>query len=161
VKRCAAVGVGVGVVAMICAATAKAEPAVPQSDSACSARVADAFTQSVDHQTVLRCQDGPAGYRWRSVEDPYLSSDRWLTYGPALTLDGEARRNRELDAGDWTGYPLDIGDRCTANQVAVAASGGAATPVMSTGKPDRPLTLRLLPQLLSVELGGYCLWQKG
>jgi hypothetical protein len=149
--------VAVGVAALLAAPPAIADPVVPQPDSPCSPDVVDAFTQSVDHSVVLTC-DSALGYRWRAVDDPYPHSDRWLSYGPALTLDGDGQRSREVDSGDWTGDPQGVNERCTATQHAISPAGGAAPPQATAGEPGQPLRLRLDPLLLSVELGGYCLW---
>ena len=59
---------------------------------------------------------------------PYPNSDRWLTYGPTLTLHGEGQRNREIDSGDWIGSPQDPDGRCTAEQVAIATPGAWVRP---------------------------------
>jgi hypothetical protein len=154
--------VAVGVAALLTAPLAVAEPIAPQPDSACSSDVAGALTQSADRSTVLRC-DGAStsGYRWHTDDDPYPHSDRWLSYGPAITLDGDGQRSREVDSGDWTGYPQSADVGCTATQHAIAAAGGAAPPDSTRGEPGQPLRVRLAPLLLSVEFGGYCLWQRG
>ena len=77
-----------------------------------------------------------------------------------LTLHGEGQRNREIDSGDWIGFPQEPGSRCNAEQVAIAATGGLSPPQVSTGAPGQPLRLRLQPLLFTVELNGNCLWQK-
>jgi hypothetical protein len=150
------IAVGLALVGVLSApAVVHAEPLVPQPDTACSTDLAGALTQLQDLTTLLVC-DG----RWRLSDDPYPNSGRWLTYGPTLTLHGEAQRNREIDSGDWTGYPQDPDGRCTAEQVALA-SEGPGPPQGSTGEPGQPLRLRLQPLLFTVELSGFCLWQKG
>src|SRR5690349_18551761 len=131
--------VSIGIIGLLWAPAAHAEPAVPQADTACPAALGGALTQSADATTLLECAGGPtAAYRWRIYDDPYPHSDRWLTVGPALTLDGEAQRSREVDSGDWTGYPQGPQDRCTARQVAVAAAGGAGPPEVASGEPGAP-----------------------
>jgi hypothetical protein len=136
---------------------AHAEPAVPQLDSYCSAGLTGALTQLPDLTTLLQCD----GQRWRAFDDPYPHSDRWLTYTPALTLHGEGQRNREIDSGDWTAYPQQPGARCTAEQVVIVDTGGIGPPQPSTGEVGQPLRLRLQPLLFTIQMRGYCLWQKG
>ena len=142
-------------------AVASAEPAVPQQDSQCSENLAGALTQLPDLRTLLECRSQPGlGYRWQLFDSPYPNSDRWLTYGPTLTLHGEGQRNREINSGDWIGYPQDGGTQCVAGQVAVVSAGELGPPQVSTGKPGQPLQFQVLPLLFTVELSGYCLWQK-
>ncbi len=154
--RCIAVCLAV-VGLLVCAGTAQADPVVPQRDTACSADLAGALTQLPDMSTLLEC----AGGSWRPFADPYPNSGRWFTYGPTLTLHGEGQPNREIDSGDWTGYPQDPDGRCTAEQAAIAPAGGLTQPQRSVGEPGQALRLRLQPLLFTVELTGNCLWQKG
>src|SRR5262245_16851006 len=71
-------------------AVASAEPAVPQAGAPCSEVVAGALTQLPDFMTVLQCRKQRFGeFRWQTFDSPYPNSDRWLTYGPQLTLHGE------------------------------------------------------------------------
>jgi hypothetical protein len=152
------IAVGVAVLGVLAgSATAHADPVTPGLDTACAPNTAGAFTRLPDDVTVVECSGG----RWRAVEDPYPHSDRWLTYGPTLTLHGEGQRNREIDSGDWTGYPLQPGGQCTVQQMSIAEAGGTTPPEVSTGEPDQPLRLQLRPLLFTVVLGGSCLWQQG
>ncbi len=153
----------VAVTAMVVAATAtlrstiaSAEPVVPQPDTPCAAEMAGALTKLPDYKTVLECRDN----EWQIFDSPFPNSDRWLSYGPELTLSGEGVRNREIDSGDWIAHPQDSGSRCKAEQVAVIAAGTLGPPQVSTGEPGQPVKLRLLPLLFNLELSGNCLWQK-
>ena len=158
-----AIAVGVASITVIATSPiARAEPVAPQPDTPCPDAVAGALTQLPDLTTLLQCRAEPGvGNRWQILDDPYPHSDRWLTYGPTLTLHGEGQRNRELDSGDWVGDPQDPGARCTAQQQAIADAGGLTPPQLANGEPGRPLTLRLQPLLFTIELAGYCLWEKG
>lgn len=141
-------------------AVAHAEPVVPQPETPCPANLAGALTQLPDLMTFLECRGEPGlGHRWRVFDDPYPHRDRWFTYGPVLTLHGEGQRNREIDSGDWIAAPQDPGSRCNAAQVAIVSTGLSA-PQVSTGQPGQPLELSLQPLLFTIELSGYCLWQK-
>src|SRR5690349_10879362 len=84
-----------------------AEPIAPQQDTPCSVDLSGALTQLPDQKTVLQCQSRQGEFRWQGSSTPYPKSDRWLTYGPALTLHGEGQPNREVDSGDWNAYPQD------------------------------------------------------
>jgi hypothetical protein len=123
--------------------------------------VAGAMTQLPDLMTFLECRNLRDGeYRWQSPYSPYPKSDRWLTYGPQLTLHGEGQPNREIDSGDWVAYPQAADSRCEAAQLDNTAAGERTPPQVSAGEPGEPLTLRVLPMLFTVELQGHCLWQK-
>jgi hypothetical protein len=83
------------IAAVVCVPVAHAQSVAPQADSPCATRLTGALTQLPDLSTLVECD----GQRWRTFDDPYPHSDRWFTYGPALTLHGEGQRNREIDSG--------------------------------------------------------------
>src|ERR1700752_4472075 len=153
--------VGVTTIGLPCApAIAHAEPVVPQPNTQCSQYLDGTLTQLPDLKTLLECRSRPgAGYRWQTFDSPDPNSDRWLTYGPVLTLHGEGQRNREINSGDWTGYPQDAASRCGAKQLVVVSAGKLGAPQVSTGEPGQPLKFRALPLLFTIELSGHCLWQ--
>ena len=153
------VGAAVVGIAVVAAPVAGAVP-VPQPGASCSQAVADAMTQLPDLMTFLQCRQQDGESRWQSPDSPYPKSDRWLTYGPALTLHGEGQRNREIDSGQWTGYPQADDSRCEAAQLDNTAAGERTPPQIAVGQGGQPLTLQLLPMLFTVELRGYCLWRK-
>ena len=160
-----ALGVAVLVVtaagSLVVAPVVRAQPVTPQPDAVCSKDLSGALTQLPDRKTILQCRNQQGGeYRWQGLESPYPKSDRWLTYGPRLTLHGEGQPNREIDSGDWMAYPQALGDQCKADQRAVVRAGELSPPQVVTGEPGQPLKLRLLPLLFTVDLSGYCLWQK-
>lgn len=137
-------------------AAAQVEPVAPQPGSACGSELADALTRTADRLTVLRCSGGS----WQPLDDPYPHSDRWVSYGDGLTLHGEAQRNRELDSGDWLATPLEPGTRCAAAQTAIADTGSLGPPKVSTGEPGSPLAVEIAPLLFTVDLSGYCRWDR-
>jgi hypothetical protein len=154
------VGAAMVAIAVVAAPPAGAAP-VPQPGASCSQAAAGAMTQLPDFLTFLQCREQSGGeYRWQSPDSPYPHSDRWLTYGPQLTLHGEGQPNREIDSGEWTGYPQAADSRCEAAQLDNTAAGERTPPRVAAGEPGQPLTLQVLPMLFTVELRGYCLWQK-
>jgi hypothetical protein len=137
-----------------------ADPVVPQVDGPCSERIVDALTKLPDGKTVLECQSVSGGYRWKPFPSPFPNSDRWLSYGPGLTLHGQGKRNPEIMSGQWVGYPLDSDSQCSAEQAAVVSAGEVGPPETSTGEPGQPLEFDVLPLVFSIKMAGYCLWQK-
>jgi hypothetical protein len=153
------------VVPLVAPAVASAEPVVPQADTPCAESLNGALTQLLNYTTYvttyLECRTQPGvGYRWQVFDDPYPSSDRWLSFGPKLILHGEGQRNREIDSGDWVAYPQDSSSQCVAEQVNVVSAGTVGAPQVSAGEPGQPLELQVLPLLFTIELSGYCLWEK-
>jgi len=144
---------------------ALAEPVEPQAGTPCASALDGALTQLLNYAirvtTYLQCRNQPGvGFQWQVFDDPYPHSDRWLSFGPKLILHGEGQRNREIDSGDWIGTPQDPSSQCKAEQVTVVSAGTVGAPQASTGEPGQPLKLKLQPLLFTVELGGYCLWER-
>jgi hypothetical protein len=139
-------------------APANAEPVVPQSGTECASSLLGALTWPADTKTPLECaQSG----RWVPVDNPYPISDRWVSYGPAMTLHGQGRANPTLLSGDWTATPLDDESRCAAAQTAVVRGAPVVVPAgTAEGEPGQPLSLQLVPTLVTIEMSGNCLWQK-
>jgi hypothetical protein len=119
------------------------------------------MTRLPDQKTILVChQQANDLYQWGTVASAYPSSDRWLTYGPALTLHGEGTRNYSLRSGDWVALPQEPGSQCIAQQIAVAGAGVVSSPEVQTGATGQQLPFRVLPDLFSITMTGYCLWSK-
>lgn len=104
----------------------------------------------------LVCQDG----RWQALTTPQPPSDRWLSYGPEMTLHGEGRRNPSVKSGEWTATPQDPSGQCRAEQSAVVSPGVVGPPQVSEGQPGQPLEVQLVPRLFDLQLGGNCLWER-
>ncbi len=156
----------VGAVVCACAALtvtpaqASAGPA-PLPDTPCSEGLAGALAQPQDDWRFVECvNQPPAGWRWQPFAGDYPSSSRFLTYGPALTLHGEGRRNPEIKSGHWIAYPQDPGTRCVAQQSAVLSGAGVGPPATVAGEPGRPLDFQVVPFLFTIEMTGNCLWQQ-
>jgi hypothetical protein len=141
-------------------ARAGAEPIAPAPDSPCAADLADAFTQVSGTRTILVCGSTPGGYRWTPFDGPYPSSDRWFSYGPAITLHGQGLRNPEILSGHWTATPQDSSSSCGAEQAAVVSAGEVGAPQVTTGKPGQVLDFQVLPVVFSISLTGNCLWER-
>jgi hypothetical protein len=158
-QRTAVAVTALAVAAGVWAPWASADPAAPQPDSSCSSGLADALTQAPDG-TFLACSSAGGGYRWQLFTGPYPSSDRWLSYGPALTLHGQGRRNPEILSGDWIASPQDPGSACRAEQSAVVSAGQVGPPQTSSGSPGQPLEFTVLPVVFTITLTGDCLWER-
>jgi len=119
------------------------------------------MTRLPDQEIILICQQQANDlYEWAIVGSDYPSSDRWLTYGPSLTLHGEGTRNYGLRSGDWVALPLDPDSQCIAEQIAVAGAGVVSSPQVETGATGQQLSFRVLPNLFSITMAGYCLWSR-
>ena len=109
----------------------------------------------------LTCQQQPnEDYRWTTVTSDYPSSDRWLTYGPELTLRGEGTRNHDLRSGDWIAVPQDPEGQCFEEQITVVSAGVVSSPQAAAGQAGQQLSFRVLPNLFSIMMRGYCLWSR-
>jgi hypothetical protein len=149
-------------IAVLFAPTAAyADPVVPQPDTPCLPNLADAMTWLPEQKINLVCLQQPnQRYQWIIVTSDYPSSDRWLTYGPQLTLRGEGTRNRNLRSGDWIALPQDPDSQCIAEQIAVVSAGVVSSPQVEAGTTGQQLSFRVLPNLFSITMKGYCLWTK-
>ena len=79
---------------------------------------------------------------------------------PQLTLRGEGTRNYNLRSGDWIALPQDPDSQCIAEQIAVVSAGVVSSPRVEAGAPGQQLSFRVLPNLFSITMKGYCLWSK-
>jgi hypothetical protein len=143
------------VLALAATPVAHADPVAPQPGSPCAGDVADALTQLPD-RSFLSCTAGS----WQPFTGPYPSSDKWLSYGPAVRLHGQGLRNPEILSGKWVATPQDSASACSATQAAVVSAGEVGAPQVSTGEPGRPLDFEVLPVVFSIELSGACLWER-
>jgi len=151
----AAVVAAVGAVTAFTTPVAGADPVAPQSGSSCADNLADAVTQLPD-RSFLSCVRGS----WTPFAGPYVSSDRWFSFGPAVTLHGQGLRNPEILSGRWIATPQDSGTTCSAEQAVVVSAGEVGPPQTSKGMPGQPLRFEVLPVVFSIELTGNCLWER-
>jgi hypothetical protein len=149
-------------IAVLSAPTAAyADLVEPQQDTACSPDLANAMTWLPEQKINLVCLQQPNDrYLWKAITSDYPSSDRWLTYGPQLTLRGEGIRNHNLRSGDWIAVPQDPDSQCIAEQIAVVSAGVVSSPQVDGGATGQQLSFEVLPNLFSITMKGYCLWKK-
>lgn len=114
------------------------------------------MTWPSDSMVPLEC----LGSQWQSVSTPQPPNDRWLSFGPPMTLHGQGMRNPDVASGAWTATPQDADSRCRAEQRAVVSAGEVGPPQVSESENGQPLSFHVLPQLFSVEMSGYCLWTR-
>jgi len=137
-------------------AVASADPEVPQPGTACSPDLSDAMTWPPGDKAPLVC----LGNQWQAVAAPQPPNDRWLSYGPTITLHGEGLRNPNVASGDWTATPRDANSSCRAEQRAVVGPGVVGAPQVTESPQGQPLSFQVVPQLFSIEMSGNCLWTR-
>ena len=138
---------------------AHADPAPPEAGAVCAAELDGAMTLLPDQTTYAACQQSGPVYTWSAVQTPFPPNDRWLSYGPPITLHGQGMRNPNLSSGEWTATPLDPEATCRVTQTTVVEAGVLAPPQVSEGEPGLPMRVRMLPSLFYAELAGNCLWE--
>lgn len=140
-------------------AVAGADPVVPRPGAPCLSRLVDAMTWPPGDATPLLC--AADAQRWEAVARPYPVSDRWVSYGPAVELHGQGRRNPSMLSGAWMATPTSPASRCHAEQVAVVpGTPTIGPPRIDDGEPGRPLSIQVVPTMSSIDISGECLWQK-
>lgn len=152
----------VAAAAVVVAPAAVAEPdvTVPQVGSPCSADLDGTMTLLPDETTYVVCGQSDTGEAWLAVQTPFAPNDRWLSYGPPITLHGQGMRNPNLSSGQWTATPRDPEAQCRVTQTTVVEAGVLAEPEVTEGQPGAPLSVGMKPKLFYVELAGDCLWTK-
>ncbi|MBU3749994.1 MAG: hypothetical protein FGM52_05995 [Mycobacterium sp.] len=147
-------------VALAPATPAHADAAPPAVGSGCPADLTGVMTLLPDRTTYAVCGQAGVAYTWTVVQTPFAPNDRWLSYGPAITLHGQGMRNPNLSAGRWTAAPRTVEATCRAVQTAVVEAGVLAAPQVFEGGRGSALTLELPATAFYVELAGECLWSK-
>jgi hypothetical protein len=146
-------------VLLVASAPAHADLVEPQLDAPCSENLGGALTQLPDGRTYLECSNASGRYQWSEFTSPYPSSDRWFSYGPALTLHGQGLRNPQILSGSWIAYPQEEGTLCSAEQATVVSAGQVGPLQTSTGEAGQPLKFEVLPVVFSIAMTGNCLWE--
>jgi hypothetical protein len=136
--------------------SASADPVAPQPGTGCSSDLSDVMTWPPDAKMPLECASG----QWQAITSPQPPDDRWLSFGPTMTLHGEGQRNPSVQSGNWTATPQDPNGQCRAEQQSVVSPGVLSPPQISEGKAGQPLSFQMVPRLFTIALSGYCLWEK-
>jgi hypothetical protein len=155
-RRATAIALASVTTALWSPALATADPVAPQADTPCASALSDVMTWPPGAKMPLVCR----AQQWQLVATPQPPNDRWLSYGPAMTLHGEGQRNPSVQSGDWTATPQDSSSQCRAEQQVVVSPGVVGAPQVSEGEPGRPLEFRMLPRLFSIQMSGNCLWTR-
>lgn len=148
------------VVAIAPTALAHADVAPPELGGGCAAELAETMTLLPDEITYVACRQNGAGFAWMPVQTPFPPNDKWLSYGPSITLHGQGMRNPNLSSGQWTATPRNPESTCKATETTVIEAGVLAAPQVFEGEQGQPLRLEMLPKLFYAELAGDCLWVK-
>jgi hypothetical protein len=138
------------------APVACADPAVPQQNTQCTSSLSGVMTWPADAKMPMECLNG----QWQAVTLPQPPNDRWLSFGPAITLHGEGQRNPSVQSGNWTATPQDPASQCRAEQQSVVSPGVVSPPQVSESKAGQPLSFQMVPRLFTIALSGYCLWER-
>ncbi|MGI9123600.1 MAG: hypothetical protein ACR2JM_02460, partial [Mycobacterium sp.] len=126
----------------------------------CAPELVDTMTLLDDQQTYVRCQQYGPVFSWTPIWTPFDPSEKWLSYGPPITLHGQAMRNPNLSSGQWTATPQDPEATCKVTETTVVEAGVLAEPQVFEGEKGLPLQVEMLPKLFYAELAGNCLWVK-
>jgi hypothetical protein len=137
-------------------AVASADPEVPQPGTPCASDLTDAMTWPRDDKSPMECLDN----HWQGVTTPQPPNDRWLSFGPPMTLHGEGLRNPNVASGAWIATPQDAKSTCRADQRVVVGPGVVGQPQVTESREGQPLSFQVLPRLFSIEMSGYCLWAR-
>jgi len=113
-----------------------------------------------DQTTYVSCTQSGADSVWAPVGTPFPPNDRWLSYGPPITLHGQGMRNPNISSGQWTATPRGPLTQCQVTETTVVQAGELAPPEITEGAQNAPLTVEMKPKLFYVELAGDCLWVK-
>jgi hypothetical protein len=137
-------------------AVASADPVLPQPGTPCSPDLSGTMTMLPGERLPLEC----INQQWQALTTPQPPNDRWLSFGPAMTLHGEGLRNPDVASGAWTATPQDSQSSCRVEQQAVEGPGEVGPPQVAESSKGQRLSFQLVPQLFSIEMSGYCLWTR-
>jgi hypothetical protein len=155
-RRATAITVASLTAALWSPTVATADPVAPQPDTPCASDLSDVMTWPPGAKMPLVCR----AQQWLLVTTPQPPNDRWLSYGPAMTLHGEGLRNPSIKSGEWTAVPQDANSGCRAEQRAVVEAGVVGPPQAAESPKGHPLSFQVVPRLFSIDMSGYCLWAR-
>ena len=142
---------GLAAVSAITAPTAVADPAI---DTSCTPDLAGVLSKRAASEVIMLCRDG----MWWPQPADVPPSDRWVSFGPTLTLRGEALPNPNVVQGTWTARPLGPWTRCRSVQQSGVAASAISPPLADQGPPNSPMSFPIDPNVVTVQFSGYCLW---
>ena len=142
---------GLTTATVIAAPTAGADPA---TDTSCTPELEGVMSKRATSDVAMLCKDR----MWwpQPVDAP--PSDRWVTFGPTLTMRGQGLPNPNVVQGSWLATPIGPWTRCRSMQQSGVAPGAISPPLEDQGPPNQPMLFQIDPNMVSTQFSGYCLW---
>lgn len=128
----------------------------PATDTACTPALAGVMSKKPTADVDMLCKDA----MWYPQPADGPPSDRWVTFGPTLTLRGDALPNPNVLMGSWTAKPLGPWTRCRAVQQTGVGPGALSPPLIDTSPPNSPMAFDMEYHVVTARLSGYCLWER-
>jgi hypothetical protein len=148
---------------MICAVIATAAAthapiaaADPATDTSCTPALAGVMSKKPTADVDMLCKDA----MWYPQPADGPPSDRWVTFGPTLTLRGDALPNPNVLMGSWTAKPLGPWTRCRAVQQTGVGPGAISPPLIDQSPPNSPMAFDMEYHVVTARFSGYCLWER-
>jgi hypothetical protein len=139
--------------ALVTAPVALADPA---TDTSCTPALAGVMSKKPAADVVMLCKDR----MWYPQPADAPPSDRWVSFGPTLTLHGEGLPDPNLVQGSWNAIPLGPWTRCRSVQQTGYAPGAISKPVADQGSPNTPMSFEVEANVVTIQFSGYCLWMR-
>jgi len=128
----------------------------PATDTSCTPALAGVMSKKSTSDVVMLCKD----QMWYPQPADVPPSDRWVTFGPTLTMRGEALPNPNVLMGTWTAKPLGPWTRCRAVQQSGVAAESISKPLVDQSPPNSPMAFDIGFHVVTARLSGYCLWER-
>lgn len=142
-------------VSAVCALAAQpVAVADPATSTDCTPDLAGVSTKRFEAEVVVLCKNG----MWYPQPADAPPSDRWVSFGPTLSLHGQALPNPNVLQGTWNAVPLGPWTRCRSVQQTGVAAGAVSKPSVDQGPPNAPMTFDVITNVVSIQFSGYCLW---
>jgi hypothetical protein len=135
---------------------AGANPGAPQAGTACwgyeaSDALYDAQTLTPQGEALI-CVKTDQGSQWQHLDGLQRPVETWFTYGPSAMLSA----GDILPAFSWVSSPVKVDSVCTAVQT--PSDGGPS--VTHTNNVGQYRDFRLIDNLDTLQLSGFCNWRK-
>lgn len=137
------------------AITAPIAGADPATDTSCTPALEGVMSKRAASDVQMLCRDG----MWWPQPDDVPPSGRWVTFGPTLTLRGDALPNPNVTQGNWLATPIGPWTRCRSMQQAGVAPGALSPPLIDQGPPNLPMSFQVDVHVVTAQFSGYCLWE--